>query len=394
MSVDIVFLSTADWENPFWTNKQHVAKELAKIGYRVLYIDSLGLRRPTTSRSDVNRIVRRLLKAFRPPRKVVHNLWVWSPVILPLHGNHVFRRINRMFLAAGLGVCLKLLGFKRHWFWTYNPITCGLFTLSRFRCKIYHCVDEIKAQPGMPAGLLEAEEKRLAKKVDIIFTTSPKLTETRGRWNRNTYYLPNVADFNHFATARLDETEIPLDLRSIPGLKVGFIGAISSYKVDFQLLRKIAESRPEWALVLIGEVGEGDPWTESELLKEVDNLHLLGPRNYDVLPAYLKGFDVALLPNRVNEYTESMFPMKFFEYLASGVPVVSVGLKALQEFQDVVTIAHTAEEFVEAIEGTLKGNAPSLEKRLKTALQYTYEKRTRKMLSIIRDICMESTNVN
>lgn len=383
-------MSTADWDNPFWTNKQHVAQELARQGHRVLYIDSLGLRRPSVSSRDLSRMIRRIRKAFRLPRLVQQNLWVWSPVLLPFHSSHVVRVINKYLLTAGLQLCMKYLGIRREWFWTYNPLTTGFFDLSDFSCRIYHCVDEIKAQPGMPSELLMSAEKSLAESVDIIFTTSPELTQSRQAWNDQTYYLPNVADFYHFAQARAETTRIPDDLSAIPQPRIGFIGAISGYKVDFSLLRRIASEKPDCSIVLIGQIGEGDPWTDSSLLEDVENLFILGPRDYNTLPAYLKGFDVALLPNCINEYTDAMFPMKFFEYLAAGVPIVSVRLKALQDFSHVAAFADSSHDFVTAIEDALNGRVPSLQHRLDVAGQFTYEARTKKMLELIGSVCKKN----
>ena len=384
-SRDIVLLSTADWDNPFWTNKQHVAVELARSGHRVLYIDSLGLRRPSASARDFARIAKRLIKAVRPPRKVRDNLWVWSPIVLPWHGNACVRKINSLLLNAGLWTSLKILGMRREWLWTYNPLTTEFFDFSTFNYCIYHCVDEIKAQPGMPVETLERAEKQLAQKVDVIFTTSPQLTVTRSTWNKNTHYLPNVADYDHFSTAQSDHTLIPPDIAKIPSPRIGFIGAISGYKIDFQLIRQIAQTHPDWSVVLIGDIGEGDPWTDSSVIKGVSNIHLLGPRPYNSLPAYLKGFDVALLPNNVNEYTDSMFPMKFFEYLAAGKPVVSVNLKALIDFSEVASIVDSTDEFISAIADALTDDHLALDKRLAVAKKYTYEARTKRMLNIIEE---------
>lgn len=382
-SNDIILLSTADWDNPFWTNKQHVAVELARMGHRVLYIDSLGLRRPSANASDLKRIVRRLIKAVRAPRKISENLWVWSPIVLPWHSNPVVRRLNWALLSAGLWVWSSVLKLKQPWLWTYNPLTTEFFDLARFSYRIYHCVDEIKAQPGMPVELLEATEKELVQRSDIVFTTSPKLTETRKYWNDNIHFFPNVADFHHFNCALDSDTVIPADLDALPQPRIGFIGALSGYKVDFKLIRQIAETHPDWSVVLIGEVGEGDPWTDSALLVGLDNLHLLGPREYRELPSYLKGIDVATLPNHINEYTDAMFPMKFPEYLAAGCPVVSVDLKALRDFSHVVETARTPEGFIAAIEQTLAGDASPLKERLNVAREHTYKIRTKRMLGLI-----------
>jgi len=380
---DVVLLSTADWDNPFWTNKQHVAVELSRRGHRVLYIDSLGLRRPSVSTRDLKRILGRMRKALREPREVRHGVWVWSPLALPLHGNPVSRSATRRLLEHGLDQRLRALGMRRQWLWTYNPLTCRLLDLSSFERRIYHCVDEISAQPGMPVGVLRSAEEELSRAADIVFTTSRTLADTRGRWNVRTHYLPNVADYEHFSSAMTNETGVPKDLTRIKEPRVGFIGAISGYKIDFNLIRAVAQTRPDWSIVLIGSVGEGDPWTDVSPLEGLPNIHVLGPRPYADLPAYSKGFNVALLPNRINEYTDAMFPMKLFEYLASGCPVVSVNLKAIRDYANVVTIAHSTSEFIEKIASVLAGIVPPLSLRLAVARQHTYVTRMDRMLELL-----------
>ena len=391
MSRDIVLLSTADWDNPFWTNKQHVACQLAARGHRVFYIDSLGLRRPSASAQDFARMAKRLRRALAAPRPVRENLWVWSPVVVPLQQHAAIRTFNRRALSAALGVRLRRLGMQRPLLWTYNPMTTRLLDRRAFDGIVYHCVDDIAAQPGMPAHALETAEQELLRAADIVFATSPRLAETRRRWNPNTHFLPNVADFDHFARALLPDTTVPDDLARIPAPRLGFVGAISAYKVDFDLLRHVARARPDWNIVLIGKVGEGDPWTDATRLHGLQNLHCLGPRPYADLPAYLKGFDVALLPCTRNHYTASMFPMKFFEYLAAGRPVVSVELAALQEYHAALSVAASPEAFVTAIERVLDGDAPSLESRLELARSNTWEARTARMLDRIA-ASMEARN--
>ena len=383
MSHDIVLLSTADWDNPFWTNKQHVAVELARRGHRVLYVDSLGLRRPSASARDARRILRRVRKAIRAPLEVREGLWVWSPLALPLHGTPLGRAVNHWMLERGLDARLRSLAMRRDWLWTYNPLSSRLLDVTSFRRCIYHCVDEISAQPGMPAAALRESEQELTRAADLVFTTSRALTESRSAWNPNTHYFPNVADYEHFNTATAPETRVPEDLARIPRPRLGFVGAISGYKVDFELLRAIATAHPEWSIVLIGSVGEGDPWTDAAMLRGLSNLHLLGPRPYATLPGYLKGFDVALLPNRINAYTDSMFPMKLFEYLAAGIPVVGVALKAVREYSDVIDLAPSPSVFIEAIAAVLAGRAPPLAARLASAKRHTYVTRMDEMLALI-----------
>lgn len=379
----VVLLSTADFDNPFWTNKQHMAVQLAARGFRVLYIDSLGLRRPSARAQDLARIARRLRRAVAGPRQVRPNLWVAAPLVLPLQRYALVRRLNRALLSLALARQCRRLGFARPLLWTYNPMTTQLVSTTRFDGIVYHCVDDIAAQPGMPSAQLESAERELACASDVIFATSPRLAETRRRWNPETHYLPNVADFAHFSRALDPSLEVPADLAAIPGPRMGFVGAISGYKLDFELIRFVAQTRPDWSVVLIGKVGEGDPWTDTAGLRGLPNVHLLGPRPYAALPAYLKGLDAALLPNARNDYTDSMFPMKFFEYLAAGRPVVSVDLPALRDYGDAVTLASSPVAFVVGIEDALRGAGAGLERRLAMARENTWEIRLDRMLDVL-----------
>ena len=380
---DVVMLSTADWDNPFWTNKQHVAVELARRGHRVLYVDSLGLRRPSASAQDLGRIGRRLARGLRPPRRVGERLWVWSPLAIPLQQRALVRNLNRASLAAGLAIWTRRLGLRRDLLWTYNPMTTRLFPTRGFGTLVYHCVDEIDAQRGMPAREIRAAERELLAAADCCFVTAEQLLDTRRPHCTNIHYLPNVADFEHFARARAADTAIPSDLAHLPSPRIGFVGAISDRKIDMALLRRLAEAHPEWSVVLIGKVGEGDPWADVAALRGLANVHLLGPRPYSALPAYLKGFAAALLPSALNDYTRGMFPMKFFEYLAAGCPVVSTALPALRAYAHVASLAASHEEFVAAVEAALRGAGPALGARLAVAREHTYERRTARMLELL-----------
>lgn len=391
---DILILSTADWDNPFWTNKQHVAVELADLGHRILYIDSIGLRRPSSSSQDLKRIFFRLLKCFKPPKKVHENLWVLSPIFLPFYSNKFIQKINFLWLVSLLHISSKILKIHFSYLWTYNPLTTLFIDIKHFQFSIYHCVDEIKVQPRMPLELIEFAEKQLLQDTSLVLTTSIELTNSRKLLNPNTFYFPNVCNYSHFSRALDLRTVIPNDLLSIPSPRVGFIGALSGYKIDFSLLRFIAESRPDWSIVLIGKVGEGDPWTDISLLNGLPNLYLMGPRSYEQLPSYLKGFDVGLLPNLINQYTKAMFPMKFFEYLASGTPVVGVELPALKDFEELACLEPTHEKFLHAIEKTLVGDVPDLDARLDAAKKHTYRERTEQMLSLIDRLQNSETEIS
>lgn len=385
MTKNIVLLSTADWDNPFWTNKQHVTVELAKQGYNVFYIDSLGLRAPSANKSDMLRIFRRIRKALSAPVKKQDNIWVWSPIILPWHKYRLVRKINKIYLNTLISFFVKRVGMntKNSILWTYNPLTTRLIDVKNFESVVYHCVDEIKEQPGMPGEIIAKAEVELLNESDYVFVTSQSLYESRRLINKNTYYHSNVSDFSHFNKALTNEFDCPLELKGIPGVKLGFIGAISSYKVDFELLAYIARERPEYNIILIGAVGEGDPGTTVEMLKQYNNIHFIGPKSYDVLPQYLSFMDAVLLPNNINQYTDNMFPMKFFEYLSAGRSVIGVNLKALHSLKEYFYLSESYESFVNNIDRVIEGEVVPLDQRLSIAKEYTYETRTKKMLDIL-----------
>ena len=356
MQKDIVLVSTAEWHHPFWTNKQHTAIQLARQGCRVLYIDSLGLRKPSVNSRDLSRIGRRFFRGLRLPEQVHDGIWVCSPLVIPAARWSFIQRFNKSIMRFYLHFCQFYLKFKSPIMWTYNPLTLRLIDPSKYEKLIYHCVDDISAQPGMDSRQILVWERLLCENADLVFVTSKNLLKTRVEWNQSTHYLPNVVDLSYFKLSADTNCDLtPPDLAKIPGPRLLFVGAISGYKVDFALLRDLALLRPEWSIVLIGAVGEGDPDTETDLLDDLPNVHFLGPKEYSDLPRYMSQCDVGLLPCLLNQYTINMFPMKFFEYLASGLPVVSTALPSLVDFNAFYDECKSVSEFECKVENIISG---------------------------------------
>lgn len=385
---DITLLATADWDHPLWTNKQHVAVALARLGHRVLYVESLGLRGVRAEASDRHRILRRLRRGLRLPRNVEPGIWVWSPLVLPGARGVLALALNRLLFAAGLWLVRSWLRLRPDWLWTYNPRTLAYLDPAAYRRLIYHCVDAIQSQPGMDAADLDRWEEALCRRASIVFVTSPALEASLRRFNPHTHFFPNVADHSHFAQALDPSTTVPPELAALPRPRIGFIGAISAYKLDLALLEALAAARPDWTLVLIGPVGEGDPDTDVTALRGQANVRLLGPRPYAQLPAYLAGLDAAILPLRRNPYTEAMFPMKFFEYLAAGRPVVATAIRSLQAYGERVRLVEPVPAaFLAALEAELaQDSAERRLERLAFAAAHTYDGRTRSMLALIAEL--------
>ena len=374
--------STADWDTAYWTNKQHVAAKLAEMGHRVLYVETPGLRAPSANRKDLARLWRRLRAGLRRPAEVRHRVWKLSPLGVPFaHSRPLVRRLNQGLLRWRIASFMRHLEFERPIVWTYHPYMLQTLAGMRRGKLVYHCVDDLAAIPGVDAESFNREEERLLRQADVVFTTSSVLAEKCRRVSRHVHELPNVADFEHFARAH-EGGSPPADMAAIPGPRIVYMGVLSAYKVDFALLAEAAALRPQWSWVLIGDEREGQ---DSPLLKRLlalGNVHALGYRSYAQLPEYLKGADVGLIPALVNEYTRSMFPMKYFEYLAAGVPVVATALEFTRDRPDCV-VAHDAKELVALAERCLAAGRLSKERSSELVGENTWEARTRSMLALL-----------
>ena len=383
-SQDCILFATADWDTPYWTNKQHTAAHLAEAGWRVLYVESIGLRPPKLgSGTDWGRILRRLWRGLRGPRQVGKNLWVYSPLVVPFRHDHPWiRTVNRILLSGALRWFLRWRSFSRPMVWTYHPYIVDLLDDLDAGPLVYHCVDDLAAIPGIDADAFNREEIRLLKVANHVFTTSPALQAKCSLHHTQVVDLPNVVDAAHFGQA-LESGPLPEDLTTIPSPRLVYVGALSDFKVDFTLLQALARQHPEWSFVLIGEEREGQhDLTLAEMCK-LPNVHTLGHKPYAALPQYLRGMAVGLLPTRVNDYTRSMFPMKYFEYLAAGVPVASTPLEFTRHHHVGLCIGHDVPSFSRAIHDQLRRGRLTPDEAAGFVGENTWSRRLEKMLQIV-----------
>tara|TARA_S200000501_G_scaffold152435_1_gene143720 strand:- start:435 stop:1595 length:1161 start_codon:yes stop_codon:yes gene_type:complete len=378
---DFLIISTADWDSPIQTNKQYVSKEIAKLGNRVLYIESLGVRKIQIKKKDILRIFKRIINNLLIIKQKEKNIWVLSFILFPGATNKRIILINKIIFNFNLFIAMKLLKFKKDYLWTYNPLTSLYLDINKFNSSIYHAVDAIEYQPFMPKDLIKRQEIILSKKVDKIFVTSKNIINKLKKYNSNISYFGNVCDYEHFSkslSTHIDD--IPPDIKSISKPIIGFIGSISEYKLNYKLIYDVAKSLKEINFVFIGPTDDSVNHSNLSRIKNLKNVYLLGFRKYKDLPSYCAFFDVAWLPLIHNNYTKSMFPMKFFEYLAAGLPIVSTNLESLKEFRNFVYMSDDLSKIKVSIKEALKNKNSNLTNRLSLAMENTYQKRTKKML--------------
>jgi UDP-galactopyranose mutase len=235
--------------------------------------------------------------------------------------------------------------------WYYTPMALDFTRDVHASAVVFDCMDELSAFRGAPPELL-TNEAELLTRADLVFTGGQSLFEAKRARHRRVFAFPSSVDVAHFAGARREKRD-PADQRGIAHPRIGFFGVIDE-RMDLDLLRGVAERRPEWQLVMLGPCVKIDPST----LPRPGNIHYLGMKRYEELPAYLSGWDVAMLPFARNESTRFISPTKTPEYLAAGRPVVSTSVRDVVRpygDQQLVSIADAPDEFVAAIEQILSG---------------------------------------
>jgi glycosyltransferase involved in cell wall biosynthesis len=377
---DIVCVGFADWDTELWTNQHHLMSRLAREN-RVLFVESLGLRRPQLAGRDLARIWRRLRRGLAPPREV-DGLHVLSPLVLPLHGSRVVRALNRRLLPALVRRANRRLGLRRPILWAYVPQAESLIDALDPELIVYHCVDDIAAQAGIDGASFRAAERSFAARADLVLASAPALARRLREISPNVLDAPNVADTELFATA-LQPGPTDSALAALPAPRIVFTGAIVATKLDFALLGELARLRPHWSFALVGPVGPGEPRADASALEAEPNIHLLGPRGYRELPAVLRGADAGLIPYSINELTSSIFPMKVYEYLAAGLPVVATPLPALAEVEQVQS-ASDAPGIAALLDAALASDSPELRaERSRAAAAHSWDRRLQEIAAAI-----------
>lgn len=245
---------------------------------------------------------------------------------------------------------VRLSGLSRYVTWLYTPMAWPLCSGLTPLAVVYDCMDELSAFAGAPSDMRE-RERVLLQKADIVFTGGHSLYQAKRHLHPRVREFPSAVDVRHFRQARQPNDE-PADQANIPHPRAGFFGVIDE-RLDIPLVSDLATGWPELQLVMIGPVAKIDP----SVLPRHPNIHWLGQRAYEDLPAYAASWDVALLPFALNDATRFCSPTKTPEYLAAGLPVVSSPIRDVVHpygEQGLVRIADSAETFADAIRSALK----------------------------------------
>lgn len=363
-----------------WTgdplSKTHLMRVLAKDN-RILWINAIANRMPTASSKDVSRIFKKLKSFAEPVREVEPNIFVLNPLAIPAYGSKLIVDLNQRSLVRQVRKAMRKLGFADVINMVFNPaagMIAGRLGESEL---IYYCVDEYTAFTGSSA-LKEIEEK-LFRMSDLVIVSAEKLYDSKKQFNENTHIIRHGTDWKHFRTALDPDLAMPEDIRGLPRPIIGFHGLLADW-VDFDLIKKTAEYFHNGSIVLVGKTSV-DAEQKIKVLNGVPNIHLLGRKPYEQLPAYCKAFDVALNPFMINELTLAANPLKVREYLAAGLPVVSTDIPEVRILEDCL-VATGHDDFIAKIENALSDPKPRETVSDKIALE-SWEAKVDELRSIV-----------
>jgi len=327
---------------------QHIFRRIAQ-NHKVLWVNTIGMRNPTFTIRDMKKIKDKILRMLRSKQKgkaipAPNNITVCQPFMLPFSNISFIRKWNQYSVISMVRAYLHKLKISNPILVSTVPNACdyaGFFNEKRI---VYYCVDDFSEWPGFNKDLVQAMESELISKADILIATSHKLFDYLKSFHRPLYLLPHGVDLEFFSSLPAEEHP---KLRNIPRPRVGYYGLFDE-RSDVDLLKKVARSLPNVSFVITGP-------TEIDItpLEKIRNFYFTGSVPYNELPAILAGWNICMMPYKVNELTNAIQPLKLKEYLATGKPVISTPIAEANKLARFIAIGKTPQEWTMAIETLL-----------------------------------------
>ncbi len=336
-------------------------------------------------------------------RRVRKNLYVYRPwIFLNVHIASKFlliQKLNLKWIRLQLDNVVKRNNFRTNSLitWFADPFQEDYLRVLDGKLKVFDCYDDYAAQSNSiyfrtKKELIE-KEKRILQHVDLTFVISDLLYENKQPHARAIHVIPNAVDATHFGQVRKQSTVTAEDIKYIPHPIIGFHGNLSD-RIDIDLLKWLAERKKEWSFVLVG--GKDENMKNKRILiefAEKKNVYLLGNKPYEDLPGYLKAFDVCLIPFREDDlFSLSCSPLKLYEYLATGKPIVSTNLPGVPSFNSLIRIAGSKQGFEQHIKGALREKPELHEKRIKIAENHSWKNRANKVKDTLEEVLNRRTD--
>jgi len=345
----VICFGGVDW---WYHNRGHYDLQMMRefsSDVPVLYVNSIGMRPPRVGEGAMffTRVRRKLKSLFRGLVHVRKNFSVFSPVTLPGGGQSTLGVwFAKLALSVQVKIAARRCGIKKPLVWVACPPGERVVDTLKPAKIIYQRTDRFENFAGVDPVRIKGFDQRLKEKADIVLFCARELYEAEKGENTGSLFVDHGVDFDHFKEAGIEfeknGTE-PLDLKSIPHPRVGFIGGIDAHTFDPELFVEVAAAMPEVSFVMIGACSLPDGWCPHS------NVYLLGQRPYEEVASYMAASDVLIMPWNQSEWIKACNPVKMKEYLAVGRPVVSTYFPEIEYFSDHISVVQTAEEFANEI---------------------------------------------
>ncbi|HHY95048.1 MAG TPA: glycosyltransferase [Firmicutes bacterium] len=345
----VVCLSSIGWDE-LYQRPQQIMARLAEHGHKVLFVEP-ALRKGKLDIADVSPETIKVIlhnDALQFLYRKAKGLYTFRALTQVEYGGGAGTNLDT--LLASIQAACNLLGIEAPVWWVLSPLWYRTIEqLPGDVPLVYDCVDDHRHFAGVNPDAMGRLDRLLAKRANVVLATAKRLYREKAAV-ANTLYVPNGVDFEAYSRPPLCPPE---DLKDIPGPRLGFSGAISNW-VDVDLLYELASRRPDWHIIVVGSI-----YVDISKLLELPNFHYLGKKDCASLPGYLGCFDVGLIPFKPDHpLVISSNPIKLYEYLACGIPVVSARWDEVAEFEDVVSFADGTEGFISAVEALLSSPPP------------------------------------
>ena len=353
-SLDVIVFPIIDWNFRF-QRPQQIAIRFANDNYRIFYISTIFT---NCDKAVFRRIHDNVLEVQLPGNCSIN---IYKDVLDESTTERIQIEFSKLRNDFKIQEAVCLIDYP---FWR----TIALDLREKFWWKIvYDCMDKHIGFSNT-SDLVQDDEDDLSRESDLILASSNLLFEERCLQNPKCILVKNGTDFDHFNT---NPSLTPKELKKLCKPIIGYYGAISDF-FDCELIGALANARTDWNFVLIGHTFGAD-LTPIEKLK---NVYLLGERPYSILPAYLHRFDIFIIPFKKNLLTDATNPVKMFEYLSAGKPIIATDLAELRYYKDFVKLVSTKEDWLNAIQETLKGSSPEdYENRINYARENSWDVR-------------------
>ena len=394
---NIVVVGIQPWDIEIGSNCKNIATEFAKKN-RVLYVNSPLDRVSRFRERKTDKIQKRIRVKKGVDSSLVEiseNMWNLYPKsmvesINSIKSATVFDYLNKRNarkFANDIQIACKELGFDNFILFNDSSMFLGQHLKEYLQpsAYIYYMRDYLIKNPYWKKHGVRLEPKLIAK-ADVVVCNSTLYAEYGAKYNKHSYMVGQGCDTTLFNDLERD-IQVAQDLNNIPKPIVGYVGFLSSRRLDIEIIAHLAKSRPNWSIVLVGP--EDEKFAGSEL-HQLINVHFLGSRDSSELPNYIKGFDVTMNPQLINDATIGNYPRKIDEYLAMGKPVLASATKAMEYFKDYTYLGKTPEDYVELAEKSLSENSKELElARREYGIGHSWENNVKEIYKFLEVVVKE-----